>query len=237
MLAMLSLTVCAGTGWRDLESACNLPWLLQFETTRHKDSDRDILAVSQDIKFFLDFQQRCGGHQVEDDVVAYQLSFHAVELNQLLVHRIASRHTLRSGALMDLAALSCEAKSAKGTVSATLSELQGLHSEEGTKTTKTTKRVVKKDEDNDESESDDMDMEYSFLKPLAQQAKRELKLLHERIHQDDQRAEATLLADPGSGCIDVSTTEFLATLSRTLQTLGQEAVCLSVCRLSPISCA
>ena len=82
-----------------------------------------------------------------------------------------------------------------------------------------------------------MDMEYSFLKPLAQQAKRELKLLHERIHQDDQRVEATLLADPGSGCIDVSTTEFLATLSRTLQTLGQEAVCLSVCRLSPISCA
>ena len=109
MLAMLSLTVCAGTGWRDLESACNLPWLLQFETTRHKDSDRDILAVSQDIKFFLDFQQRCGGHQVEDDVVAYQLSFHAVELNHLLAHRMASPHTLRSDDLMDFVVLSCQA--------------------------------------------------------------------------------------------------------------------------------
>ena len=40
------------------------------------------------------------------------------------------------------------------------------------------------------------------------------------MHQYNQCVEALLLEDPGRGCIDVSTTEVLATLSGTLRTGG-----------------
>ena len=140
VVAMLRLTVSAETTWQHLESLSGLPWSLQFNTRRHNDSGRDILDVSRDIKFFLAFQQQCDHHNV-DDIVAYQLSFNATELDKLQVHRIGSPHTLRSVVLAELASLRGETQE---TDSPYLSELQGLHSDEGTCARTKTKKEDKK---------------------------------------------------------------------------------------------